>query len=372
MLSYTDTVSLVCQVNKDHYEPMLWSTIGSSSSDPIVQDKLSPCDDDATLFSILGTFRALASDHIVQDGSFSLADDAFVKWLVNMVTKSTDPVQVVEDFLLKGYEANDLVAQILKPGGRLNNKYKEALVAETSLSRVPPYTRGMDARESLSVVPSSSPSDEFFSGLPAAGPAAMESAAAGLAAAEPTVVLPERTRTRTKRQGQDKEEEKEPAVRPAAAGLAAAQQASADRPVLSAWQTEKRRVRLSRMSWSKVCSALKDDELEQCFDYHYEKFLVAKPKAKGAGRPKENHAKVNWLLQQVKPGDKNLVPYILSLHDGLRSQFGLPSNEQVELSRNQLTFPKMPSVRQMWVLDPEKAPFGWSKSNKQVEGVPWK
>ena len=126
------------------------------------------------------------------------------------------------------------------------------------------------------------------------------------------------------------------------------------------------------MSWSKVCSALKDDELERCFDYHYEKFLVARPKARSAGRPKDNHAKINWLLQQVKPGDNNLVPYTLSIHDGVRSQFGLPSKAQVELARNQLTFAKMPSVRQMWVENPEKSPFGWSKSNKLVEGVPWK
>ena len=118
--------------------------------------------------------------------------------------------------------------------------------------------------------------------------------------------------------------------------------------------------------------AVSGGKLERCFDYHYKKFLDAHPKAKNAGRPSSEQAKKNWLLQQVKPGEKNLLPYIISMYDYQRSPFGLPSNAQVDLARKQLTFAKQPSVRQMWVENPEKAPFGWSKRNKQVEGVPWK
>ena len=341
VLSYTDTVFavlLVCQVSDIHYEPIL--------EIPLPDDGMS---------------------------------DNIIAWLVGLVNNSKQPLHIEEEFLLKKYEGNPLVPQILKAGGRLNNKYKEALVADAGRSSSMPYTRGMDARESLSVVPSSSPPVEQEAGGPeggaeravrqaAVGTTAAESAPAALAAAKKE---PERTR-RTRRGGGEEEEEKEkdPAVLRQDAGSSSGAASSGARR--SNWQTEKRRIKLSRMSWSKVCSALETDELERCFDYHYDKFLDTHPKAKGAGRPSNDQAKRNWLREQVKAGDKNLVPYIKSIHDAVRSRFWLPTYEEVVLARNQLTFAKMPSVRQMWVENPEKSPFGWSKSNKQVEGVPWK
>ena len=388
VLSYTDTVFavlLVCQVNDIHYEPILETPL---------------------------------PDHGMSDN--------IIAWLVGLVNNSKHDVHIEEEYLLKKYEGNPLVVQILKAGGRLNNKYKEALVADAGRSSSMPYTRGMDARESLSVVPSSSPPVEQEAGGPeggaeravrqaAVGTAAAESAPAALAAAVPAGVMavemepevvaggleggaepavtqavvgtaaaesapaalaaakkePERTR-RTRRGGGEEEEEKEkdPAVLRQDAGSSSGAASSGARR--SIWQTEKRRILLSRMTWSKVCSALETEELERCFDYHYDKFLDTHPKAKGAGRPSNDQAKRNWLREQVKAGDKNLVPYIKSIHDAVRSRFCLPTYEEVVLARNQLTFAKMPSVRQMWVENPEKSPFGWSKSNKQVEGVPWK
>ena len=118
------------------------------------------------------------------------------------------------------------------------------------------------------------------------------------------------------------------------------------------------------------------DELHRCFEYHYERFLDTHPKAKGAGRPSSDTAMRNWLLQQIKAehqGKKNLDPYNRTCNDDVRAHFGLASNKDIVSACSKLSYPKQPSVHEMWVNNPERRTTSWSNNKSKVGhgGMSW-
>ena len=104
---------------------------------------------------------------------------------------------------------------------------------------------------------------------------------------------------------------------------------------------------------------LTEEELGLLLDYHWEKYVSTHSRADG--KPGNDQAKRNWLLKQAKMADggyRHLQPYLPNTNmvlDDAREHFGLPSKEECWNMYAKASYPKLPSVKEMWVDNPVRA-----------------
>ena len=136
----------------------------------------------------------------------------------------------------------------------------------------------------------------------------------------------------------------------------------------------------------KMVNMLDPDELRQLSKYHWAKY---KKKYTRASEPNTPTGWRNWLIDLATvpyPRDSanygktfynQLVPYtegfLRFARDDVRAAFGLPSMTEVGTARDTLSYPKLPSVTEMWVKNPVKGPK-WTQTKKDTyEGfATWK
>lgn len=133
---------------------------------------------------------------------------------------------------------------------------------------------------------------------------------------------------------------------------------------------ESRRLRFAKMPWADAMEKMKDSEVDELVAYHWVTYKKRNPRAEG--QPKKKEAKVNFLKRLASgQGDGHLDPYREAASDKVRAAFGLPTHQDLEDARKKLSYPRLPSVHEMWVKDPIKAPKDPNKGTK-IDGVTWK
>ena len=123
------------------------------------------------------------------------------------------------------------------------------------------------------------------------------------------------------------------------------------------------------MPFAKMLNQLTEEELGLLLDYQWEKYVSTHSKADG--KPGNDQAKRNWLLKRAKLPNgehRQLTPYLPNTNmvdDDVRRYFGLPSRDECWNMYAKVSYPKLPSVTEMWVNNPVRA-APWT--NKKAYG----
>ena len=116
-----------------------------------------------------------------------------------------------------------------------------------------------------------------------------------------------------------------------------------------------------------LCSA----EVDLVFNRQWAFFVRRNPKA-AASCPKTDSAKSNWLISYSDShcDGQNLFPFHEKSHlnftPELRTQFNLPTIQQLDEKRKKLTYPRLPTMTEMWVKNPVRGE-GFSKGQKKYD-----